>query len=785
MVSTEQEHVAHRFRAGRMRQMGTMLKTMRRMPEIWRDMYPVIEQGHKAEQQNAGGKELHTIFRSLLRAVYLNPVGAYFMDRKIDTVVREESAYIAEQIENGANYTPKIVIGTGISGAAFAVENIHYDPATPVVMLEQEKRIGGVFGRLSRAAWQLNNRNRPENADLPTLPGTEGSITGIGYHAPLNISDLTLETYGSQHRWGQAARTDSLLSAHILADHTTDGIIRNANPDQSGKYGITKQDGEAQSTLYTDAVFITTGIGEEQLIPGADAETTAVIEQERGTKVFGLFDFMEQVTDERNMFPMEQFADKEIAVIGGKDSGKIVLKQLFGYMDQQSKSVTQTGFVKGPVFWLNQRAKTKEEYVASTRTVYAELANEFPREGNPDYFYRIEPADGKAVALRQVGDRIRLVYENNGQTEYIDRDIVICTTGFENSVEGLLQQLTSTQQITDKAQIQADLLTLIQKQGTKFIYNDSAQKNGALGELITSLEVSHVEQKGKKVSVALTKRFSNGRELTVTIDNIQAFLPSLQNLLGNTDYIEAVETPYIPELEPFYDPEGKTQAPIAMRVKGEDIYVAGPAAKLKVEDSERDSSPALKIVAENSASVFRYRDKITALARYAAKFSRNTENVPVQQDLLRALSERQTQPVVIENEDDTGPLSIEIEPVDTDPNRQGISSNIRFSDIAAFTVESHLGGFQFPQGIENLEMQICRTDTGSFSVDIAEGTLDKEILQKMMTEELWQRLMSNATHKNVSPLQTMELHIPIRNGKVVPEEVEMRIPRRKKKSLNA
>lgn len=65
--------------------------------------------------------------------------------------------------------------------------------------------------------------------------------------------------------------------------------------------------------------------------------------------------------------------------------------------------------------------------------------------------------------------------------------------------------------------------------------------------------------------------------------------------------------------------------PVAMKVRGEEIYRVGPCAALAVRDKERVATPALAQIPENSLALFRYADKTAKLARYITEMAKEVD----------------------------------------------------------------------------------------------------------------------------------------------------------------
>jgi hypothetical protein len=87
---------------------------------------------------------------------------------------------------------------------------------------------------------------------------------------------------------------------------------------------------------------------------------------------------------------------------------------------------------------------------------------------------------------------------------------------------------------------------------------------------------------------------------------------------GFEDSVDSLVDLNASSAEEFSIPEVNDGLPIAKKFRGEDVYIVGPAAKLKLQTKEVDRSPELRSIPENTAAVFRYADYTRKLAEKLA-----------------------------------------------------------------------------------------------------------------------------------------------------------------------
>jgi hypothetical protein len=328
--------------------------------------------------------------------------------------------------------------------------------------------------------------------------------------------------------------------------------------------------------------------------------------------------------------------------------------------------------------WYGQSAETFAEFRQQERARYVQLGLEFPRpEVDENYYHRVNPIPARAFELEEdaAGEGI-VVLSRNGSEVY---DRVIYAPGFTDMTDQVLS--------TARPNVYANLGEL-----NSFVpvRQPGARITGSFGEIVVDKALPGTAETGFLEQVEIVRTYPKGRQevSTMSEDNYYQLLDSLAGQVTqvetpNTPDKELVYADYTPpprvirdrqEMSSEFDmlwntrgavfrdaagspvtasredmalamqsgriacveiPANRTAAmesignePIARKIFGTEIYLAGPAAKLELSDAERASTPALAQIPANTASGFRYVARVEQLAGYLAGRDRTTQALP-------------------------------------------------------------------------------------------------------------------------------------------------------------
>lgn len=501
---------------------NSMLDVVRQTPDIFAEIQPALARRDEFEATEAAD-ELHRTLTPLLAGIAMSRRGNELLSLALEHHTSEEAKRLWELVKSGDSYVSELVIGSGIHAQIYNSLRMSDDPSVPALTVEASETTGGQFAETEGPVFRTNTRTRPENPALPNVPGSAGSLNNYEGPGVLQQSDITGLAYGSNDTLGLPARVNHMLYSKIINE--TDVVrVEDNDPAVSKRPGLyavvlkNKETGEEQSVT-TDRIVFASGLGEPETgFETADAQTKAIIEEEfakyeRGedAQVMTFHHFAKRVGDESDPFPLKPF--EWVAVVGPGDSGAVTVEYLLGYGPDTRMSAAQLDRVK-EVFWIGQKAQTREELSKVTRLRYINLSLEMPLDSESDYAHRITPINGRAYKLERTEDgRIRVLHGIKAEDGSINPtgevvvDHLILATGFTKKTDEICASvLDKIDSDTKDEELTTDTGWAVAKRykGTQ-IY-----KIGPAAELLVS-------SKDVSDSPAMRKEGGRGKEIAKTV----------------------------------------------------------------------------------------------------------------------------------------------------------------------------------------------------------------------------------------------------------------------------
>ena len=635
-----QEQEAHEFRAHKRKDsvfLESFFKTIRSNSDIWADIKPVIERKEDFNETTAREGELHRVGAELFAGINLNPEAALLYDATLRDATGEQSEFLKSRIEGGVNYAPVVVIGGGGPHATtFAAALLHYSPETPAIGLEQTSKAGGIFGTTGDPAgfvqpwFQLNSRNRPEDRNVPGLPGTSGNINPLGTWAPLQVPDISGQQYPTQERLGRAVSHNNFNSMNLLVDAEVKKIRRNKDANKKGVYEIEFEDQHRQKRflLCTDIPVQATGLGRETFgIKSPSVSTREFLRKQQETfdegiempRAFTFLQFLEMTTANQTLFPLEEFRNG-VGLIGSGDSAKVIIEDLAGVAGEAGKSTAQLDFVPEIVVF-GSFDKLRDDLLKNNRCRYARAfleferedksAIEFTREDDPETAYaRVRSVQGKVVGFEETESGVAVFYKRDDNTiGFSEVPRIISATGFKDETATIYE--LNPEEIINAEEIRARLNDVLQTPGSTL--HLKANSNASFQQ-IARIEIGEREERLTEEEIrdikSVPSRLRTVLPLTL-IDRTgtvlqKEFFPDEQELSqALIDQIERVVIPgkTPPDFQPYIESVFGDDIPAGERIAGENIYRIGAATKYPLPEALKALSPTLARVPENTAAL--------------------------------------------------------------------------------------------------------------------------------------------------------------------------------------
>ncbi len=427
---------------------SSMFDVVRQTPDIFTEIQPVLSRDKEFDSAALPG-ELHRTFTPLFAGISMSRRGSTLLELAIDRHTDCEAEQLWGLIIKGEAYTSELVVGSGVHAAIYNSERMTADPKVPALTIDGGASAGGQFAGPEGPVWFLNTRTRPEDPDAPNVPGGKGSLNTLE-RGVLQQSDISGSSYASQDTLALPTQVNHLLYSKVL-NRTEVVRVEENNSDESGRpglYKVTLRCGELEeATVTTDRLVFASGLGDPVTgFENSDQDTQDIIEEEKAkfkrgedAQIMTFEQFAERVGDESDPFPLRPFG--WVAVIGPGDGGAVAAEYLLGSGPSTRMSSTQLDQVQ-EVFWIGQKAETREEYMQSSRQRYRNLGLEFPVDTKSGYAHRLTPIPTRAYKIERTEDgRIKILHgrrETDGTITHVDDvvvDHVVLATGFKKKTE--------------------------------------------------------------------------------------------------------------------------------------------------------------------------------------------------------------------------------------------------------------------------------------------------------------------------------------------------------------
>ena len=420
---------AHQYRSSKMR-IGALTDYLKayaaRTPVEVRKM--LVDAFRESTQDNLKSAKLHRRLSPMLASIMGDNAERGNFMKAIDKAAAERSDELKIEASTSDGLDCDVlIIGAGAQGSVFANELRAQYPQGRIVIIDSQPQLGGQFRSYgSRPVFNINSRNhRPDSIGASALPGGGSNLNPFG-ETPLQITDFSTETYPSNLDLGDTIAVNGFLAADTMLTTTLDDIAKT----DTG-YTMTAYEGDDLSASYrinASKVVIASGLGRRQ---------------ENFTSVDGVLsaeDVLKHFGNEANMFPMQDFKGKRLAIIGGGDSGRVVAELLtrLGPGNAYGRSSVQLG---GPesIEWYGVKFTDKQTYCSNeTRPRYQQLASFIGRDGFNFYSsLTIVPINKKVSNVVTSSGQIRVFTADTDRSGGIFSnsrlyDIVIDATNLQN-----------------------------------------------------------------------------------------------------------------------------------------------------------------------------------------------------------------------------------------------------------------------------------------------------------------------------------------------------------------
>lgn len=736
------------------------------------------------------GEERHRAFAPMAAGLMLGERTRNLLDLAIDETVEDRSRRFKEQLRNASEkkeqlrFVPEVVIGSGVHGAIYAINREMVIPEAPSLTLERDSRIGGQFAQIQTDLFRLNSRTRPEERDMPYLPGTKQSLNTFTGFATTQPGDTGAESYQFQSALGEHARMNLFLSGEPIVNAEVRAVrkFRNAAPPFAN-YIVEFMDTETRRILEvaTDRVVFTTGVGAEKSgLDESDITTKTILEDERkrllegkDARVMSFIEFTGRMGDASQPFPLKDM--KRIIVSGEGDGGKVIAGILLGYEGQLGMSTATLDHVE-EIIWIGQSFPDKETFLEECRARYHQLGLEFPRRDVESYYGRIKPVPNvRASELERVGDAIRVNGNNteNGLNYTVVGDHFIYSHGFEDRTDEIVAPLYAGlgdyRELTTKEKREQDLFF----SKVTFASNINGIGTSTVIFFTETSDVARLEITPTPTGTSVLKVLRGGKTevMSPADSSLSALYDSVVKDIDTVAYVETIFTG-IPSAYAFTDPDGDAQ--IARKYSGEQVYKAGPASALPLTQQERRSD-ALDTIPENTAAVFRYAPNTARLAQVLAKEDRDNGRTgsALNAPELKLLKEK----VLKYDFNSIKPFSQKLDLAQHEPVR--VPFDMPITDLLRFGIASELEPYRFPEGIDSIKLSFSFDPKKAGAVTVASDygvpsgyrTALKKALDNPHTLTALERMFRTTRARG----KGMSLELPFERGKLDVANLGVRI----------
>lgn len=310
--------------------------------------------------------ESHRNFMPLLADCLSNPEERAGLMSAVDLASVTKSDELKLEAETvGIIKCDVFVLGTGVQSAVFSSELRGLNPDARIICADRQPQLGGQFRQYGkRPVFKINSRAHRQESQVTALPGRDGNLNTMGKRAVIQVTDFANDTYPSNVEVGDAAAINGFMSAESMLETEVTSFNKNETGDD---WTVTLKDlstGSVYKVVAKDVVA-PIGLGSRESRFGSDER---IMTAETLFKIFG---------DNKNSFPMEQFRNKRIAIIGGGDTGRVVA-ELFTRLapkEAYGRSSVQLGSPKS-IDWFGVNFMNRSQFCAAdTRPRYQQLAS--------------------------------------------------------------------------------------------------------------------------------------------------------------------------------------------------------------------------------------------------------------------------------------------------------------------------------------------------------------------------------------------------------------------------
>lgn len=349
-----------KLRAGAM---GELLDDIGTDTDMRAQIAPLIKAREAFQKDTTSQQDTHRDLSALFSALFSS--GEELKERTVaalDESATQESDSLKQEMrdDNKPLQADVVIIGAGTHGSIIAARLRAENPDARIIAVEQADMLGGQFRKYgTRSTFFINSRNhRPQNNGKSALPGRAGNLNTFGEKAPVQTTDISSETYPTNLELGHTSAINQYLSAETVLGVTAESVDA-----ETGDVTVRDTSTNEVYSLRGSKIVMTTGLGERE----TPTQTPGLMTAEELLSHFG---------NSENEFPMQDFVDKKIAIIGGGDSGRICA-ELFTRLapkDAYGRSVTQLG---GPdsISWYGTDFSNRDEFCATNRPRYQQLAS--------------------------------------------------------------------------------------------------------------------------------------------------------------------------------------------------------------------------------------------------------------------------------------------------------------------------------------------------------------------------------------------------------------------------
>jgi hypothetical protein len=363
LAEIRQENEALSLRTFRMNsgELGRTLADMRRDPDT-ADLIGAFENRAQdfAERTTRPGQR-HRDLTPTIAAVMSEPEVRKRAQGALRATVVEGSDNLKQEAkENGEIVTDVAILGGGVHGAIIAAEILATDPSKRVVIVDNHSQLGGQFnGYGTRPVFKINSRDRAQDLDELGLPGRLGNLNSFGDRAPVQLGDITCEAYADNLGLGNAAEWNGFLSACAMVD-TEAMRIKGAFDPYSPYVRLQTADTITGDELQIASRYL--------IVAGGIGERT------KQAGVLSAVDFLSRFGDANNKFPLDEFKDKRIALIGGGDNARVCAMMLAGLGPKEAYGYSKIQFgTPDGIVWIGTDFGTRQEFCDNNRSAYTQL----------------------------------------------------------------------------------------------------------------------------------------------------------------------------------------------------------------------------------------------------------------------------------------------------------------------------------------------------------------------------------------------------------------------------